>query len=271
VADCGSSGFKEVDAGKAIQSMNAAVSNPGKAQPFAAAITYVRANTIQAYRRSALRPLSILVNNSERVEVEPSLRGLPSRHPHRLAGADQESRGIGGEQNFASASQSSLTPRETEVLKFVAQGLTNGQTALSMKVSIKTVQKHRQSVMNKLNLHDTASLTRYAVTWGILFSNPLSTKCSRQAHVITSEDYWWIPSRATKWITARERQVLKLIAEGLANKQIASELNISIKTVEGHRQGLMNRLNIHEVAGLTRYAISQGFIPHTFRRCSHSL
>jgi DNA-binding NarL/FixJ family response regulator len=58
-------------------------------------------------------------------------------------------------------------------------------------------------------------------------------------------------------ITVRENQVLMLIADGLANKQIASELNISIKTVENHRQGLMNRLNIHEVAGLTRYAICQ--------------
>jgi DNA-binding NarL/FixJ family response regulator len=54
--------------------------------------------------------------------------------------------------------------------------------------------------------------------------------------------------------------VLQLIAEGQANKQIAGELCISIKTVEKHRQQLMNKLNIHDIAGLTRYAIAKGVI-----------
>ena len=63
-------------------------------------------------------------------------------------------------------------------------------------------------------------------------------------------------------ITGREKEVLRLVAGGLVNKQIASELNISIKTVGNHRQALMDRLNIHEVAGLTRYAISEGLIPN---------
>lgn len=61
-------------------------------------------------------------------------------------------------------------------------------------------------------------------------------------------------------VTGRKAEVLQLIAEGKANKQIAAELNISIKTVENHRQHLMNRLNIHDIAGLTRYAIAQGII-----------
>jgi len=61
-------------------------------------------------------------------------------------------------------------------------------------------------------------------------------------------------------LTSRESEVLQLIAEGKANKQIASELSISIKTVEKHRQQVMNKLNIHDVAGLTRYAISKGVI-----------
>ena len=61
---------------------------------------------------------------------------------------------------------------------------------------------------------------------------------------------------------------VQLIAEGLANKQIASELGISIKTVEKHRQRLMNKLGIHNVAGLTRHAIATGVVenassPHT--------
>jgi DNA-binding NarL/FixJ family response regulator len=61
-------------------------------------------------------------------------------------------------------------------------------------------------------------------------------------------------------LTSRECEVLQLVAEGMANKQVAAELGISIKTVEKHRQHLMDKLNIHETAGLTRYAISKGVI-----------
>src|ERR1041385_6170967 len=61
-------------------------------------------------------------------------------------------------------------------------------------------------------------------------------------------------------LTSRESEVLQLIAEGFSNKQIGGELNISIKTVEKHRQQVMNKLNIHDVAGLTRYALSKGLV-----------
>ncbi len=61
-------------------------------------------------------------------------------------------------------------------------------------------------------------------------------------------------------LTTRETEVLQLIAEGWANKQIAAELRISIKTVEKHRQQLMNRLGIHDIAGLTRYAVAKGIV-----------
>jgi DNA-binding NarL/FixJ family response regulator len=61
-------------------------------------------------------------------------------------------------------------------------------------------------------------------------------------------------------LTPREMEVLQLVAEGRANKQIAAELGVSIKTVEKHRQQLMDKLGIHEIAGLTRYAISKGII-----------
>jgi len=60
--------------------------------------------------------------------------------------------------------------------------------------------------------------------------------------------------------TAREMEVLQLIAEGKASKQIAAELRIGVKTVEKHREHLMDKLDIHEIAGLTRYAISEGII-----------
>jgi DNA-binding NarL/FixJ family response regulator len=61
-------------------------------------------------------------------------------------------------------------------------------------------------------------------------------------------------------LTSRETEVLQLVAEGSPNKQVADSLGISIKTVEKHRQHLMDKLNIHDTAGLTRYAISAGII-----------
>src|SRR5260221_4237 len=64
-------------------------------------------------------------------------------------------------------------------------------------------------------------------------------------------------------LTSRESEVLQLVAEGKVNKQISAELCISVKTVEKHRQQMMNKLNIHDVAGLTRYAISKSIIENT--------
>lgn len=61
-------------------------------------------------------------------------------------------------------------------------------------------------------------------------------------------------------LTSREIEVLQLIAEGKANKETAAELGISLKTVEKHREHVMDKLDIHDVAGLTRYAISMGII-----------
>jgi DNA-binding NarL/FixJ family response regulator len=72
------------------------------------------------------------------------------------------------------------------------------------------------------------------------------------------------PARKTPpHLTSRESEVLQLIAEGHPNKQIAVELSISIKTVEKHRQQVMNKLNIHDIAGLTRHAMSKGIIENT--------
>ena len=66
--------------------------------------------------------------------------------------------------------------------------------------------------------------------------------------------------KKTGRLTAREAEVLRMIAEGMANKQIAAQLGISIKTVEKHRQQVMNKLGIHDVAGLTRHAITKGIV-----------
>lgn len=61
-------------------------------------------------------------------------------------------------------------------------------------------------------------------------------------------------------LTSRQREVLQLIAEGHTTKEIAGKLNLSVKTAETHRTQLMQRLDIHDVAGLVRYAIRVGLI-----------
>lgn len=65
---------------------------------------------------------------------------------------------------------------------------------------------------------------------------------------------------AWETLTTREREILKLIAEGFKNKEIAEELCISVKTVEKHRFNLMEKLNLHNVQALTTYAIKRGLV-----------
>lgn len=61
-------------------------------------------------------------------------------------------------------------------------------------------------------------------------------------------------------LTPRQREVLQLVAEGLSTKEIARRLDLSVKTVDTHRSQLMKQLDIHEVAGLVRYALRSGLI-----------
>lgn len=61
-------------------------------------------------------------------------------------------------------------------------------------------------------------------------------------------------------LTSREREVLVLIAQGQSNKEIASSLGIGVRTIETHRERIMRRLDIHSVAGLTKFAIANGLI-----------
>lgn len=69
-----------------------------------------------------------------------------------------------------------------------------------------------------------------------------------------------VKSDPLRELTPRQREVLQLIAEGNSTKEIAYKLSLSIKTVETHRSELMNRLDIHDVAGLVRYAIRTGLV-----------
>ena len=84
----------------------------------------------------------------------------------------------------------------------------------------------------------------------------LASELSKQAVLKYLED----PRAFLSELTARQHEVLKMIAEGHATKEIARRLNISVKTVETHRAQIMERLNIHGIAGLVRYALRMGLV-----------
>jgi DNA-binding CsgD family transcriptional regulator len=67
-------------------------------------------------------------------------------------------------------------------------------------------------------------------------------------------------SSSSDFLTAREREILQLVAESYSTKEIAVKLSISVKTVDNHRTNLMRKLNLHDVASLTRYALEIGLI-----------
>ncbi len=116
-------------------------------------------------------------------------------------------------------------------------------------------------VMGFLEKQSSAELLTQAiheVTQGRPFFSPSIVRRLSTAHQPRDRDGMLKP-RAHR-LTARESEVLQLVAEGSANKQIAIKLNISIKTVEKHREHLMAKLDIHDTAGLTRYAIAAGVI-----------
>jgi DNA-binding NarL/FixJ family response regulator len=97
----------------------------------------------------------------------------------------------------------------------------------------------------------------------VFFSPEISRRREHQAR--KAVDRGESPRKSPKVLTSRETEVLQLIAEGKANKETAGELHISVKTVEKHRQSLMEKLDIHDTAGLTRYAIAAGIIESSVR------
>lgn len=92
-----------------------------------------------------------------------------------------------------------------------------------------------------------------AVHRGEVYLSPRISKAVVEAYLASTD----LQSVA---LTSRERQVLQLVGEGRSTKQIAALLGISIKTADNHRAKLMDKLDIHQVAGLVRYAIRSGLI-----------
>jgi DNA-binding NarL/FixJ family response regulator len=92
------------------------------------------------------------------------------------------------------------------------------------------------------------------------FSPPIAERLRERTYPTDSEGGPQQPAVNNVELTLREAEVLQLIAEGFANKQIAAELGLSVKTVEKHRQQVMNKLNIHDTASLVRHAVAKGII-----------
>jgi DNA-binding NarL/FixJ family response regulator len=105
---------------------------------------------------------------------------------------------------------------------------------------------------------DVIDAIREVAKGNAYFSPPIAKRLREQTAAAPADE---AASKAPNVeLTQREAEVLQLIAEGYANKQIAAELNLSVKTVEKHRQQVMQKLNIHNIAGLVRHAAAKGII-----------
>ena len=113
-------------------------------------------------------------------------------------------------------------------------------------------------LLKQTSSHDLATAIREVQKGNTFFSPSISkrVKDRRQKSLDRGE-------KGGNRLSSREVEVLQLIAEGKPNKQVAAELGVSFKTVDKHRQHLMSKLDIHDVAGLTRYAIAEGIIENS--------
>ncbi|SDT97361.1 two component transcriptional regulator, LuxR family [Verrucomicrobium sp. GAS474] len=116
----------------------------------------------------------------------------------------------------------------------------------------------RGFLLKQTSSHDVCRAIREVHKGNLFFSPTLSRRFNPLQP--PPHDRSGLPNKKAASLTSREMEVLQLIAEGKANKETAAELGIGIKTVEKHRGHLMEKLRIHDTAGLTRYAIGAGII-----------
>jgi DNA-binding NarL/FixJ family response regulator len=93
-----------------------------------------------------------------------------------------------------------------------------------------------------------------SVAQGEIFLSPAVSKCVIEGYLSRATDQ----ISSIEQLTSRQREILQLIAEGHSSKRIAGILDTSVKTIESHRANLMDRLGIHNIPGLVRYAIRHG-------------
>ena len=151
-------------------------------------------------------------------------------------------------ENQGSAIKSSehlrLTRRQRRILEVVNQGKSLNELAYELGTSCDAAQLLENIAVrlnHRLNLNNQSEPQDYQP------SKQLQTK---KAH----------NSIDNELLTPRQCEILRLVANGLTTKEIAKSLFISVKTVETHRGQVMQRLNIHDLAGLIRYALRVGLI-----------
>lgn len=131
---------------------------------------------------------------------------------------------------------------------------------LSMHTNEEYVIKALKGGANGYLIKDAAteelSLALKAVSKGETYLSPVISKGVIDNLIALSEGR----SETGDVLTPRQREILQLIAEGKSTKEIAAILSVSVKTVETHRTQLMNRLDIHDIAGLVRYAVRTGLV-----------
>jgi DNA-binding NarL/FixJ family response regulator len=111
-------------------------------------------------------------------------------------------------------------------------------------------------LVKQTSAHEVCRAIREIQKGKEFFNFSIARRLDRLTPRATGRGGW----KKTAQLTSREMEVLQLIAEGKTNKETAAELGIGIKTVEKHRGHLMAKLDIHDTAGLTRYAIGAGII-----------
>jgi len=148
-----------------------------------------------------------------------------------------------------------------------------------LEVAARAARDHPHTRVIILSMHVDAEYVRRALVAGAagyLLKNSDRAELEQAVRAVARGDHWLapqvsrlvaaayarssLPGEPLALLTTRQREVLQLIAEGLSTKDIARKLDLSVKTVESHRTELMERLDIHGIAGLVRYAIRVGIV-----------
>jgi len=118
-------------------------------------------------------------------------------------------------------------------------------------------------LLKQTSSHVLATAIREVQKGNAFFTPSISRRMQNHSGKLAAQGA--LSKRGGNRLSSREVEVLQLIAEGKPNKQVAAELGVSFKTVDKHRQHLMSKLDIHDIAGRTRSAIVEGIIESTVR------
>jgi len=163
------------------------------------------------------------------------------------------------------------------VLMDIAMPILNGleatrqikKTDPKIKVLILTIHKNEEYVLNALQVGASGYLEKdtgvgellnaiHSVYQDNSFLSPGISKTVIDAYLLRASKVK--ESTVFETLTNREREVLQLIAEGFTNREVAKQLFIAVKTVEAHRAHIMDKLDIHDIAKLVKYAIRKGMV-----------